>query len=192
MPVIDIVVPRHLHQKLKTLAELDQETNGVFFYTPASVRGHTLWQVHSFLLTGRGDHEHVTTHPSYVRVANLMLNHLCRQSPRTDWGFVKAHTHCRGTGRQLGEGWFHQFSQQDMDSVRGELSDNPDYTLMMYSPTHHLAAGHPRNRYNVVVVDSTPEHRRNSMNLERLATRLRRQHGIPEIRWKASVHLRRR
>ncbi len=192
MPVIDIVVPRHLHQKLKTLAELDQETNGVFFYTPQTARGRTLWQVHSFLLTGRGDDEYVSSHPIQVRVANLMLNHLSRQTPRVDWGFVKVHTHCRGTGRSLGEKWFHQFSEQDMDAVRAQLRDNPDYTLMMYSPTHHLAAGHSRNLYNVAVIDSTPEHRRNSARLENLAKRLRLQHRIPEIRFEVTARSRRR
>ncbi len=180
MPEIAIVVPRHLHQRLKRLAELEQETNGIFLYTPESVQGRRLWRVHCFFMLGRGSRYHVQAHPEYLRAGNALLSHLRRQSPRAGWEFVKVHTHCRGTGRE----WFHRFSSQDLQAVAGEVAENPKFTLMMYSPTHHIATGNPRHRYQVVVVDSTSRHRVNSNNLTSVYNRLVREHGIklPHIR----------
>ena len=80
MEPVHIVVPRHLHQRIKTLAELDQETNGVFLYTPHADKGKTSWHVHGFLLTGRGNDEHVQSHPSQLRLANKLLFDLAPQN----------------------------------------------------------------------------------------------------------------
>ncbi len=188
MPEINIVVPRHLHRKLKRLAELQQETNGVFLYTPNKVRGQTLWQVHGLFMLGRGSAYHVEAHPAYMRAGNALLDRLRRQSPRAGWEFVKVHTHCRGTGRT----WFHRFSAQDLEAVKTQVAENPKFTLMMYSPTHHIAAGHSGNSYNVVVVESTDQHRSNSDNLAALMRRVVQEHGIVLPKIEATIKPRRR
>ncbi len=188
MDAVEIVVPRHLHDRLKQLAQLNQETNGVFLYTPRVNRGKTSWHVHSFVLTGIGTAEHVRAHPSRVSCVNSLIFDLHRKNPAVGWAFAKVHTHCRATGQE----WFDKFSQGDHESVRSQLSANPNYALLMYSPTHHLAIGHLQKRFNLRVVDSTPAHRRNSAHLEKLAERLQRQRGLPQIRFEATVSPRRR
>ncbi len=181
MPEINIVVPRHLHDRLKRLAELEHETNGFFTYTSQVVSGRTLWQVHSFHMLGRGSAYHVSAHPAYLEAGNRFLEHLRRQSPAAGYEFLKVHTHCRGTGLE----WFDKFSQGDYAGVQAELNGgNPGFTLMMFSPTHSLATGHRRNTYSVAVVPSTETHLQNTSNLNRIYEEVRRRHGIalPTIR----------
>ncbi|MEW5955586.1 MAG: hypothetical protein AB1626_03560 [Candidatus Micrarchaeota archaeon] len=158
---------------------MEHETNGFLIYTPDKVAGKTLWRVHSFHMLGRGSAYHVKAHPYYLKAANAFLQELRRRDPRARYEFMKAHTHCRGTGEQ----WFNRFSGGDLEAVKVELPENPGFTLMMYSPTHHLATGHPRNEYRIVVVPSQPAHVENTEHLNVIYRETVRRKGIrlPQI-----------
>ncbi|MFH0713859.1 MAG: hypothetical protein V1722_04750 [Candidatus Micrarchaeota archaeon] len=172
---ITIVVPRHLHEKVKRLAELNVETDGAYFYTPQVSKGRTLWLVHSFIQLGRGSEVHVQAHPESIRAGNALLTHLRSQKNNPDWEFIKVHTHCRGTGKY----WFDKFSSQDLDAVKEQLKEESQkFTAMMYSPTHHLVAGHPDNEYRIKVIDSTEQHRQNSRKVESIFNRIAKLKGI--------------
>ncbi|MFH0713690.1 MAG: hypothetical protein V1722_04020 [Candidatus Micrarchaeota archaeon] len=175
MPEIEIVVPSHLHNKIKAMAELRRETNFIFLYTPERAPGGNMrWLVHSHHMLGMGNAVEVGADLKYREAGNLLVQKLRRSAPRAGYEFMKVHTHCRGTGEE----WFHQFSSGDFDGVRAELPENPDFTLLMYSPTHHLATGHPNNHYSITVVPSTPQHRAMSQRLSRVYRRLAEEHGI--------------
>ena len=181
MPEVRIIVPSHLHEKLKKLAEFKQEINGFFVYTPDEIGGKTFWRVHSFHMLGRGSAEHVRARASHLNAANVFLQELRKRAPRAGYDFIKVHTHCRGTGEQ----WFHRFSKQDLEAVREELLENPGFTLMMYSPTHQIATGHPNNKYTVKVVHSQQHHLENNRKLDAIYDEARQREGITLPRFEA-------
>ncbi|MFH0713064.1 MAG: hypothetical protein V1722_00620 [Candidatus Micrarchaeota archaeon] len=187
MPQVEIVIPQHLHKRLKTLAQLEQETNGVFLCTPQRTGAKTRWLAHSFHLLGRGSATHVRADPMRLAAANHLLEHVHAQSPSAGYKLLKVHTHCRGTGEE----WFDRFSSGDRNSVMAQLKRDPDYALVMISPIRSIAIGYPDNRYFVSEAPSTQTSLRNTRNLETLYATVASRHGLELPRETATVKRRR-
>lgn len=127
-------LPEELNLKLKSLAELQQETNGVLLYPDEKIRdasGNTRCRIEALYMTGRGDQVHVQSDTQRMAVMNEFFN------LHPEYRYVKWHTHCRGTGQQ----WFDKISAGDRESYTNQLREDPNFIGMMVSPTHTIVIG---------------------------------------------------
>ena len=182
-----ILIPMPVYERLNGLAGLTQESNGVLLYTPEKKpNGSYDCHVHGLFMTAVGNAGHVQAAPDKVTVVNKFLEN----NPK--YKFVKWHTHSAGTGRELGEQWWSQFSAQDIAGYEDQMREEPGFIGMVVSPTHILIHGqgtatrHEPVLTTVHIIAASPDHNQNDAFIAREIERAHRETKIPMIRLKAS------
>lgn len=130
-----ILLPRSLSLKLNNLTSMEDEMNGVLIYKSQEKRHEKYCPVLHLYLTAMGTPNHVQADPQRMEVANeLFQNH-------PEYGYVKFHTHSKGTIAKFGEYFATNFSSGDVESYEEQITHDPDFIGMVVTPSTKILYG---------------------------------------------------
>lgn len=139
------MLPEDLEKKLDEFTALPREVTGLLFYQPQNYPPRDqLCLIEGMFLTGVGTDEHVSQDARRFKVASEFL----RRNPAYE--IVEFHTHTRDTIAQYGNHYARNFSGADMDLIRENLRDNPNYIAMLVTPEANLLHGSGELKYSTV------------------------------------------
>ena len=124
----NIIIPEDILKKLKLLTRLENEINGILPYRMATQGKTTNCVVESSFFTGAGTGASVSRDPQRLKAINQFL----QESP--EYRVIDFHTH----PERLGSHWHEHFSNQDIDTFKDHLKDDPLYIGMLVTPTHEI------------------------------------------------------
>ena len=132
-----ISLPEELDRQLKTLAELQQESNGVLLYTSQGLD----FRVDHLYMTNIGTAGHVQADPIRMEIINKFFER------HPEYQLIKWHTHSRGTG----EYWFDKLSEGDIRSYNRQLEEDPEFIGMMVSPVKKIIVARGKGEESTLV-----------------------------------------
>jgi len=135
-----IILPRELEGRLKGLTSLKEESNGILLYRK---RGD-LCPIEAIYITGVGSPGHVQADPEKMEVANQFFQNY------PDYRLVKFHTHTKGTVAQYGERYATKFSEGDIEGVKEQLRQDPEFISMLVTPEKTLLSGIDNPQLDIV------------------------------------------